>query len=183
MQLQKEAVGGNVQSVPLNFQGNWKENDPSLLRQRELAAPLPGARAGVGVVRMRASVAIPTGRRCAAGGGEAGEPGVQAMETQISPKAEGAEVAKLELEAAIGFNGEASGASGLGGLQALGTRTPNRDRGTPGGTWKAAEPWQGPSSLPPQGPGESHPRSSLQGWGGFTAPRRDKCLLTGPKDE
>lgn len=43
-----------------------------------------------------------------------GAPGVQGMENQIPPKAEVAEVAELELEAAIGFNGEASNVSGRG---------------------------------------------------------------------
>ena len=48
------------------------------------------------------------------------------MEKQSSPKAE---VAELELEAVIGFNGEASSVSGLGGLQAPGTNSANRDTG------------------------------------------------------
>lgn len=38
------------------------------------------------------------------------------METQTSPKDEVAEAVELELEAVIGFNGETSSVSGLGGL-------------------------------------------------------------------
>lgn len=45
------------------------------------------------------------------------------METQTSPKDEVAEAVELELEAVIGFNGETSNVSGLGGL------------GTPGTMW------------------------------------------------
>ncbi|XP_027423567.1 cilia- and flagella-associated protein 52 isoform X2 [Zalophus californianus] len=51
---------------------------------------------------MRTSVTIPTRRRCAAGGRAEGEPSLQRMENQMSLKAE---VAELELEAVIGFNG------------------------------------------------------------------------------
>lgn len=42
------------------------------------------------------------------------------METQTSPKDEVAEASELELEAVIGFNGETSSVSGLGGLGAPG---------------------------------------------------------------
>lgn len=44
------------------------------------------------------------------------------MENQISPKpevAEAADVAELELQAVIGFNGEAMNVSGLGGVGTL----------------------------------------------------------------
>ena len=43
------------------------------------------------------------------------------MENQISPKTE---VAELELEAVIGFNGEVSSMSGLNGLGSLGRVVP-----------------------------------------------------------
>lgn len=43
------------------------------------------------------------------------------MENQISPETE---VAELELEAVIGFNGEASSMSGLNGLGSLGRVVP-----------------------------------------------------------
>lgn len=50
------------------------------------------------------------------------------MENQIQPKAE---VAKLELEAVIGFNGEPPSMSGLGGLGTPGTCSENRESETP----------------------------------------------------
>lgn len=73
------------------------------------------------------------------------------MENQTSLKAG---VAELELEAVIGFNGEASSVSGLGGLQAPGTNSANGDTGV-GPRVRlegSAGHWPGPSSLLPPGP-------------------------------
>lgn len=83
------------------------------------------------------------------------------MENQTSLKAE---VAELELEAVIGFNGEASSVSGLGGLRAPGTSSANGDTGVGPRVHLegSAGHWPGPSSLLPQGPGESLPRSKSQ---------------------
>lgn len=76
------------------------------------------------------------------------------MENQISPKAEmaevphAAEVAELELQAVIGFNGEAMSMSGLGGVGTLGCVVLTgavRQRVVPGrqvGCWH--EPLPGP---------------------------------------
>lgn len=76
------------------------------------------------------------------------------MESQILPKAgvaelaEAAEVADLELQAVIGFNGEAMSMSGLGGVGTLGCVALTgavRQRVVPGrqvGCWHG--PWPGP---------------------------------------
>lgn len=69
------------------------------------------------------------------------------MENQISPKTE---VAELELEAVIGFNGEASSMSRLNGLGSLGRVVPTGrvstrwHLGGSVGPWH--EPWPKPST-------------------------------------
>lgn len=97
------------------------------------------------------------------------------MESQISPKAE---VAELELEAVIGFNGEASSMYALGGFGTPGTCSANRHSETPAGTWKAVRylgmsPGRGPITRGPDSPScpealESHfPAPSIKKWPGF----------------
>lgn len=172
--------GKRALSAP-KFPGKQEGKETLLFLQRELGAPPPAVRAGVGLVRMRTSVTIPTRRRCTARGREEREPSLLGMENQVSLKAE---VAELELEAVIGFNGEASSVSGLGGLQAPGTSSANRDRGTPSGTRKAArDTGPGQALSCPKALGSHFLARSLKDWDGFAAPKRDKGLLPGLEHE
>lgn len=123
-----------MHSVPLNFQGNGKEKKPSCFCSASSGRP----RRQSALAWAWCACARPLPYRpgdAAPAEAERREPSLLGMENQVSLKAE---VAELELEAVIGFNGEASSVSGLGGLQAPGTSSANRDRGTPSGTRKAA---------------------------------------------
>ena len=119
-------------SCPLNFQRNTrklknkqtnKQKTPLLIftRAKGLGLRRPAFSATVDLARMRKSVTITTRRRRTSVGWEESEPSLQMMETQTLPKDEVADAVELELEAVIGFNGETSNVSGLGGLGAPGT--------------------------------------------------------------